>query len=70
VARVVAVSVAREASSAAARSLAVRAAAVAHARGIDVEQSVYYALEEVAAGLRQQAVRLLDRMISPRVPVQ
>ena len=70
VARVVAVSVAREASSAAARSLAVRAAAVAHARGVDVEQSVYYALEEVAANLRVEAMRLLDRMISPRVRAQ
>lgn len=70
VARVVAVSVAREASSAAARSVAVRAAAVARAQGVDVEQSVADALEEVASGLRKEAVALLDRMINPRVVAQ
>lgn len=69
VARIVAASVAREASSAAARGIAVRAAAVAQARGAraeEVEEAVRRALEEVAAPLRAEAVDLLDRLIVPR----
>lgn len=64
VARVVAVSVAREASSAAARCLAVRAAAIARAHDENVDEAIVAALEAVAAKLRDDAVALLDRMIT------
>lgn len=71
VARVVVAAVAREASSAAARGVALRASAVARAEGGDhdeTEAAAHEALQRIAIGLQAEALVLLDRMIDVEVP--
>jgi hypothetical protein len=71
VARVVVAAVAREASSAAARGVALRAAAVARAQGADhdeTEAAASEALQRIAIGLQADALLLLDRLIDVEVP--
>jgi hypothetical protein len=73
VARVVVASVAREASSAAARGVALRASAVARAQGGDhaeAEAAAHEALQRVAIGLQAEALVLLDRLIDVDVPAR
>ncbi|HEY2813457.1 MAG TPA: hypothetical protein VGJ03_08350 [Acidimicrobiales bacterium] len=68
VARVVVAAVAREASSAAARGVALRAASVARANGGDddaADAAANQALDEVAVDLQARSFELLDRMIDP-----
>jgi hypothetical protein len=71
VARVVVAAVAREASSAAARGVALRASAVARAEGSeqpDAEAATHEALQRIAIGLQAAALVLLDRLIDVEVP--
>jgi hypothetical protein len=71
VARVVVAAVAREASSAAARGVALRASAVARAQGGDhaeTEAAAHEALQLTAIGLQAAALVLLDRLIDVEVP--
>jgi hypothetical protein len=71
VARVVVAAVAREASSAAARGVALRASAVARAQGGDdaeAEASAHEALQRIAIGLQAEALLLLDRLVDIEVP--
>jgi hypothetical protein len=71
VARVVVAAVAREASSAAARGVALRAAAVARAQGGDhdeTEAAAHEALQRIAIGLQADALLLLDHLIDIEVP--
>jgi hypothetical protein len=72
VARVVVASVAREASSAAARGVALRASAVARAQDgsnhAEAEAATHEALQRVAIVLQAQALVLLDRLIDVEVP--
>jgi hypothetical protein len=71
VARVVVASVAREASSAAARGVALRASAVARAQGGDhaeTEIAAHEALQRTAIGLQAEALVLLDHLIDVEVP--
>jgi hypothetical protein len=71
VARVVVASVAREASSAAARGVALRASAVARAQGGDqaeTEAAAHEALQRTAIGLQAEALVLLDHLIDVEVP--
>jgi hypothetical protein len=71
VARVVVAAVAREASSAAARGVALRACAVARAEGRDqheTEAAAHEALQRIGIGLQAEALLLLDRMIEAAVP--
>jgi hypothetical protein len=70
VARVVVASVAREASSAAARGVALRASAIARAHGGDhaeAEAAAHEALQRTAIGLQAQALVLLDHLIEVEV---
>ena len=72
VARVVVAGVAREASSAAARGVALRAAAVARAQGGDhaaAEAAANEALQRIAIGLQAEAISLLERLIDIEVDV-
>jgi hypothetical protein len=72
VARVVVAAVAREASSAAARGVALRASAVERAQGGDhaeTEVAAHAALQRTAIGLQAEAVALLDRLIDVDVDV-
>jgi hypothetical protein len=71
VARVVVAAVAREASSAAARGVALRATAVARAQGGDhseADAAAHEALQRIAIGLQADSVGLLDRLIEVEVP--
>jgi hypothetical protein len=71
VARVVVAAVAREASSAAARGVALRASAVARAQGGDHAETAaaaHEALQRTAIGLQAEALVLLDRLIDVEVP--
>jgi hypothetical protein len=71
VARVVVAAVAREASSAAARGVALRASAVARAQDGDhaeAEASAHEALQRVAIGLQAEALVLLHGLIDVEVP--
>ena len=71
VARVVVASVAREASSAAARGVALRASAVARAQGGDraeAEAAAHEALQRIATGLQAEALVLLDHLIDVEIP--
>jgi hypothetical protein len=72
VSRVVIAAVAREASSAAARGVALRASAVARAQGGDhteAEAAAHEALQRIAIGLQAQALVLLDGLIDVEVPL-
>ena len=71
VSRVVIAAVAREASSAAARGVALRASAVARAQDGDhaeAEAAAHEALQRIAIGLQAEALLLLDRLIEVEVP--
>jgi hypothetical protein len=73
VARVVIAAVAREASSAAARGVALRASAVARAQGGDhteAEASAHEALQRIAIGLQAEALVLLDHLIDVEIPAR
>jgi hypothetical protein len=71
VARVVVAAVAREASSAAARGVALRATAVARAEGggqAEADAAANEALQRIAIGLQASALSLLDRLIDVEQP--